>query len=220
MAYRLPTDATRHMIVGMTGSGKTQAGVYALSKRSFDKMPWTIIDFKRDKLINKIPRVEEYDYTQRKLPKAPGLYVVRPDPRDDDELMEQFLFRIWDQEKHGFFLDEGYMIKHHSKGLRALLTQGRSKRTPGILLSQRPAYVSPFLLSESEFIQAFSLRNPNDLDRMHKTIYTKDMPAHKSYKSLWYDVEMNKLTTLAPVPPMAEILSRFDDRVPKRRIWI
>lgn len=220
MVYRLPTDANRHMIVGMTGTGKTQAGLFYLSKRSYNRMPWTIIDFKRDKIINDIPRLQEYDYRQRKLPKAAGLYVVRPDPRDDPDDMEQFLFRIWDRENHGFFLDEGYMISQYSKGLKALLTQGRSKRTPGILLSQRPAFVSHFLLSESEFLQSFYLRNPRDLQRMRDTIYTDDLPGHKTYRSVYYDVEKNQLTELKPVPSKEEIFSRFNDRIPRRRIWI
>jgi hypothetical protein len=207
------------MIVGMTGSGKTQAGLFALSKRSYNRMPWTIIDFKRDGHIEKIPRLEEYDY-RGKLPKKAGLYVVRPDPRDDPEMIEDFLFKIWEQENHGFFLDEGYAVKQHSKAMRALLTMGRSKKTPGILLSQRPSWISPFLLSESEFIQAFFLKNPADRERMYKVIYTDAYPAHKSYRSLWYDVEMDKLSVLNPVPSEDEILTRFDDRVPRRRIYL
>jgi hypothetical protein len=207
------------MIVGMTGTGKTQAGLFALSKRSYHRMPWTIIDFKRDSNIAQIPRVEEYDY-KKKVPKKAGLYVVRPDPRDDPNDIEEFLYKIWEQENHGFFLDEGYAIKQHSKAMRALLTMGRSKRTPGILLSQRPSWISPFLLSESEFIQAFYLKSPADRERMQKVIYTDGYPAHKSYKSLWYDVEMDELTLLKPCPQLPEILERFEARTPRRRILI
>lgn len=219
MSYHLPGDDNRHTIVGMTGSGKTQHGMYALSGRSYTTKPWTIIDFKRDKLIDKIPRIQEYDYTG-KPPKRAGLYVVRPHPQDDPLLMEDFLMKIWEQENHGLFIDECYNIKRLSPALRGVLTQGRSKQIPVIALSQRPSWISPFLLSESEFVQAFTLRNPADLERMKDTIYTDQLPAHKSYQSLYYDVERNQLTRLAPCPDTDEILNRFDDRVPRRKVWL
>ncbi len=83
MALHTPGDQHRHAIVGQTGSGKTTFGLWMLSRRSFDKMPWIIVDAKRDDIIADIPHQEEIDVGS-KIPKHPGLYVVRPTIADFD----------------------------------------------------------------------------------------------------------------------------------------
>jgi hypothetical protein len=215
-----PDDSNRHAIVGMTGSGKTQAGLYALQRRSYHRMPWLIFDFKRDAMIARIPRVEEIGVTSTP-PKHAGLYVVRPSPLDE-ESVESLLWRLWERGRTGIYIDEGYSIKRHSKGLQAILTQGRSLRLPVISLSQRPSWISPFLLSESEFLQMFYLHNPNDTKTMREWIpmgRDEDMP--RDFHSVWFDVKANRAVLLSPVPEEEEILTRFDDRVPRLsgRIW-
>jgi DNA helicase HerA-like ATPase len=213
--FRLPNDSNRHAVIGMTGSGKTQAGIWSLSLRSYDKKPWVIVDFKHDDLIARIPGLEEIDW-RKPPPKKAGLYVIRPLP-DDQESVDDFLWKIWARENTGLFIDEGYMLDRFSKPLKAILTQGRSKKIPVISLTQRPAWISPFLLSESEFLQIFYLHTPVDLKKMREWVPFQDMPKHGSFHSLWYDVGRNKITTLGAVPDSAQILQRFEDRRPKRR---
>ena len=210
---RLPDDSHRHSIFGKTGSGKTVAGLWALEKRSWRKMPWTIIDFKRDTSIAKIPRLEEIDITSSS-PKKAGLYVTRPLPHETDEV-EQYLWSVWSNGNHGLFIDEGFMIDRFSKALRAILTQGRSLRVPVIALSQRPSWLSPFLMSESDFLQLFFMTNPSDIKKMTEWIpYDGNMK--QNYSSYYYDVGKGRLDYLLPVPAEDEIMDRFDRGMARR----
>lgn len=211
---RFPADTDRHSIFGMTGSGKTVFALWCLSRRSYPTMPWIIIDFKCDENIAAIPGLKEISITA-KPPKHPGLYVVRPMPHEEEEV-DAFLWRIWERGRTGVYIDEGYMIGRFNKALRAILTQGRSKRIPVITLSQRPAWISPFILSESEFISTFFLHTKADVDRVREWVPgVREMP--RDFCSYYWSVKDRELQYLAPVPPMAEILNRFDLRRPRRR---
>lgn len=220
MNLRAPDDTERHVIVGTTGSGKTTFGQWCLSGRRYDLMPWLILDFKREPLIAKIPRLEEID-PSRKLPKYPGLYVTRPVPADiDNGVVTDLLYRIWEREHTGLMIDEGYMIPRFDPGLRTVLTQGRSKHIPMISLSQRCAYVSPFLLSESEYKSVFYLDHPADIDRINEYVPACDPSTLPDFHSYWYGRKGRQFATLGPCPGENDILNRFDDRrVPRRRYW-
>ena len=78
---RLPDDSKRLYIIGRTGSGKTVAGVWHLSHRSWRKMPWVIVDYKGDELIARLPATEIRNW---KVPSEPGLYILRPLVGKDD----------------------------------------------------------------------------------------------------------------------------------------
>lgn len=215
---RFPDDTQRHAIVGRTGSGKTQAALWALQKRNYHLNPWIVIDYKGDPSIGKVPGLTEIGLKD-KIPKQAGLYVVRPFPDTDDEVVHDFMMRIWERGHTGMYLDEGYMIGRFNTAYRALLTQGRSKRIPIITLSQRPAWISPFILSESEFIQSFHLQTPNDIKRVNEFIPGADISALPKYHSYYWNVPDYELTYLKPVPKLDEILNRFDDKRPQRR-WM
>jgi len=213
-----PNNTQRHAIFGRTGSGKTVAGLWALQRRNYDKSPWIIIDFKGDATIAQIPGLEEIS-VKSKPPKKPGLYVVRPLPGVDDDALDIMLWKIWENGKTGVFVDEGYMIPRLNKAYMSLLTQGRSKRIPIITLSQRPAWISPWILSESEFIQVFRLTTKADHERVAQFMPGADVNTLNEYHSWYYNILKSELILLAPVPRENEILDRFDaKRV--RRVWI
>ena len=150
----------------MTGSGKTHFGLWCLSQRSYDRMPWVIIDSKRDPLLASLPHAEEIA-PDRKPPKQKGLYVTRPGIGDfEGGTVTGFLYECWRAEDIGIFIDEGYQFNPRDPGLRTVLTQGRAKHVPVISLSQKPSWVSPFLFSESEFKSIFYLDMPNDIERV------------------------------------------------------
>ena len=210
---RFPNDTQRHAIYGKTGSGKTIAGLWALEKRDFVSRRWEILDFKRDLSIAAIPRLEELDISEP-VGKHSGLYVRRPQPGSDLEI-EEYLRRVWDRGNVGLFVDEGYEIPRLSKAWRSVLTQGRSLRIPVIALSQRPAWLSPFFMSEMDFHQVFFLQTPADLDKIAEWVPGCG-PLRQDFHSYYYDVGKNDLTYLAPVPGEDEIMNRFDLKMPRR----
>lgn len=212
----LPDDTQRLAIVGRTGSGKTVGALWHLSRRGFNDMPWIIIDYKGDTHIARIPGLREIS-VRAKPPTRPGLYVIRPMPDIDDEALDLFLCRVWENGRTGIYLDEGYMIGRYNKWYRALLTQGRSKHIPIITLSQAPAWVSPFIFRESEFIQAFHLQTPADRIRMAEFMPGADVSHMPKHHSWYWNVLDFELTYLRPVPPPDEILDRIESRLGKLR---
>jgi hypothetical protein len=209
MAFVLPTDAQRCTILGKTGSGKTQAGIWQLSERSYTSMPWILLDFKRDKLIGQIPLTNSVGLGF--IPRKPGLYIVRPNPGQEEQL-EAYLWQIWEAQNIGLFVDEGYMIGH-SRALQAILTQGRSLNIPTMILSQRPSWITRFAFSEADFIQVFRLTDERDRKTVRSFVpyeFEKPLP---SYYSVWYDVNQDRVTILRPVPREGEILETFRRRL-------
>jgi hypothetical protein len=210
MPFVIPQDDKRTTLVGKTGSGKTQAGIWQLSERSIDLMPWYILDFKRDKLINQIPYLQE-STLENPIASQPGVYIVHPLP-DDTEAVEAFLWKLWAHENVGLFIDEGYMLGN-SPAFRALLTQGRSKNIPLIVLSQRPVWISRFAFSEADYFQVFWLNDARDRKTIQSFIpfdLEKRLPA---YYSVWYDIGADETLILKPVPSRREILNRFSQRL-------
>ena len=212
MAFKLPNDTQRCTIIGRTGSGKTQAGIWQLSERSYTSMPWIVFDFKRDPLIDRIPY--SIPLALGTIPKESGLYIVRPIP-GEDEAVEAYLWEIWGVGNIGVFADEGAMFRH-SNGFKALLTQGRSKHIPMIILNQRPVDITRFAFSEADFLQIFLLTDVRD----RKTIagyvdYDFERPLPRYY-SIWYDVAEARANILRPVPNEVRILDTFRDRLGPR----
>lgn len=220
-----PNDSQHHAIMGFNGTGKTLFGLHCLARRSYTTKPWIVIDFKREHVIGRIPGIEEIDVNAA-VPRQRGLYVVRPTVADvDDGAVTAMLYRIWERERTGVFLDEGYMLKAQDRGLRTILTQGRSKRTPIIALSQRPAWVSPFLLSESVYKSTFNLPHPRDIERMREWLPDRDPSGRRTdpstlprYHSYWYCQTTGEYALMKPCPGEDAILQAFDDRR-ARRTW-
>lgn len=206
--FKLPTDDKRVAVIGKTGSGKTQAAVWQLSERSWHSMPWIIFDFKRDKLINQIPGVKELSLG--KLPEGPGLHIVHPVPGQEEEV-EKYFWQIWQHENIGLFIDEGYMIGD-SEAFRALLTQGRSKSIPMIILTQRPSWLSLFVFSEADYYQVFYLNMKKDRQKVNEFVPIDFNTRLPEYHSIWYDVNQDKILWLRPVPSDSVIIKRFQSR--------
>lgn len=214
--FRFPTISKRIAIVGRNGTGKTQFAAWILSNAAFDQQPYVIIDYKRDELLNEIPYVEEIGYKD-KIGKT-GLYILHPNPSEEED-MEEFMWKIWEKEKTGLYIDEGYMVPNKG-AFAALLTQGRSKEIPMITLSQRPAHVTRFVFSEANYFSIFPLNNKDDRKRISEMMpdsinITEELP---QYYSHYYDVDQNALFRLAPAPDRDTLLTKFEARLaPKRR---
>jgi hypothetical protein len=213
---RLPDDTQRISIVGRTGTGKTVAAAWHLSHANFDRMPWIVYDFKRDSLLMDIGDLEGVQHIELEdLPKKPGIYLVHPQP-DDIEAVQNQMWQIWQQENTGVYVDEGYMVcgpPNVNRPFRTLLTQGRSKHVPMIILAQRPSWLDRFVFSESDFFQVFALNHSGDRKKMMEYVPADlSLPLPK-YHSYYHDVARAETVVLKPVPNGDAILSTFDSRL-------
>ena len=209
---RLPNSQQRIAIVGRTGSGKTVAGLWHLSNSNYLSMPWVVVDFKTDEHINSIERAQYVGLGDSI--KKPGIYIVQPEP--GDPALEDFLTRIWKRGNTGVYIDEGYMMsenKRVEKRMISLLTQGRSKHIPMIVLSQRPVWMSRFVFSEADFYQVFHLNDDRDTETIGSMLPKGAYQRVPDFHSVYYDVGKDQLDYLSPVPDVPTILQSFDERL-------
>lgn len=215
--FKFPKNSQRVSIVGRTGSGKTQFAAWLLSQAPFDKQPYVIIDYKYDDLLNSIDNIKEIGVNEKV--KHPGLYITHPQPGDEDGI-ENFLWKVWNQERVGLYIDEGYMIPKNSQAFTSILTQGRSKKIPIITLTQRPTFVNRFVFSESDYFGVFHLNDKRD----HKTIEgfspIDNEVRTPEYWCRWYDIAQDKVFHLRPVPERDKILQLYHEKLkPKRSFF-
>ncbi len=196
------------VIVGATGSGKTHAALWHLSNQNFDTKPWIVYDYKNDELINAVEGARHISF-DTPLPDAPGLYVIHPLP-DQNAEVEDHMFRVWGKENTGVYVDEGFMIGNNNRGFRALLTQGRSKHVPMIILSQRPVWLDRFVFSEASFFQVFRLQHRGDRRLVNEFIPVSIERRLPEFYSFYYDVSANKLSIVSPMPDADTILDTFE----------
>lgn len=223
---RIPNEGNRTAVVGSTGSGKTHGALWVLSMQDLQSRPWIVYNFKREKLIDQIPFAKGIEINELPVESSNGawrngIYIVHPRPDQKEELEAQ-MWSIWESENIGVMIDEAYMVPRYSDAYTALLTQGRSKSIPMLNLSQRPAYLNPFMLDQSEYLMIFELRKSDDIKRMQSNMPTrvskgieKKLPKFNSY---YYDADADKLSILSPVPPLKTIYGTFARKLqPVRR---
>jgi len=216
--WELPRDDEHTTIVGRTGTGKTHAGFWLLSQQRLDAKPWVILDYKGEDLLNSVPRIRRIEFTE--TPSQPGLYILKSRP-DLEEETEAWLWKIWEKEDTGVFIDEGYMLPEIRKGaFSALLTQGRSKRTPVITLSQRPVRVNRTAFSEASHLIAFDLNDKRDHKSLEEVVPSGFManvvPKHHAR---WYSVKKDKIWIMRPCPEADEIRDTINDKLPPLKRW-
>lgn len=219
LKFELPRNDEHAFIVGRNGTGKTQFGSWLLSQADLRAKPWYILDYKGEELLNSIPRIRQIDF--KDTPSEPGLYILKSRP-DLEEHTERWLWRIWENNDQGLFIDEGYMLPEIRKGaFSALLTQGRAKRNSVITLSQRPVRVDRTAISESSHIVAFDLNDTRDHKSLEevvpKGLMSIDVPP---FHSRWYSVKKNKTWIMKPVPEAGEIVEAINDQLPPLKRWL
>lgn len=217
----MPRPDQRTLILGSTGSGKTQCGVWLLSEADFDIMPWIIIDYKRDDLIGAIQGKRSIGLTE--IPSEPGIYHLRPNPVSDDDALDAWLYRIWERKAIGLYVDEALRLPTKKSGaFETILTQGRSLMIPVISLSQRPVDLTRYAFSEANHVVMFRLTDKRDQKRVQEYIPIDEFPRLTKFHSLWYNVDEHQTFSLDPVPSKADILATFKKKLrglgPQRRI--
>lgn len=211
---RFPTDKDRHAIIGATGSGKTQFALWCLSHRNFHTMPWIVYNYKHEESIDAIEGARHIELDD--VPTSPGIYVAHPHP-DDEEGVQAQMWEIWKRGNIGVYVDEGYMVGRHNRAFRSLLTQGRSKRIPMMVLSQRPVWMDTFVFSESQFFSVFRLQHKKDIVNVESFVPVNLGERLPDFHSYYYDVGENKVQIMKPVPDIEAILATFERRLRKQK---
>jgi hypothetical protein len=216
--FRIPGGDARTTVIGATGSGKTTCGAWLLSRQRLDKRPWVILDFKREALFDVvgIPPIIETSLTS-KPPKRPGLYVICPRPGEEAAL-EAWLWRVWEAENIGLFVDEASLIPERD-AFRAILQQGRSKRLPVIACTQRPVSVARPLFSEASYFAVYRMADKRDYKVIEGFVpadLSRPLPDHHWR---WYDVARNRLLQMGPVPNPDQVAGELRDAIPVRETW-
>lgn len=218
--FRFPDASHRVAIVGQTGSGKTTFGVWLLSHTPIEERPWVVVDYKREILFRQLGKHSFRSILTPKspAPKKPGLHIIQPF-ESDDAAMDDFFWRIWERGNTGLYIDEALMPPAgRGSAIRAILTQGRSKKIPLIALSQRPVEVDRYYFSEAQFFSIFYLLDRDDRITMKRfTPIDPDweLPAYHSY---WFDAQKRLTLPIKPIETDGSVLQRLRDRAP-RRLW-
>lgn len=218
MALKWPGPEDHTAVVGRNGSGKTVAGAWQLSGKDFNEQAWVVYNTKGDELLSAIATIEGVKTIGvDDTPEENGLYMVNPMP-DEQAAVNAQLGRIWARGNCGAYLDEGYWLKReHESNLNAMLTQGRSRRCPVIVLSQRPAWLTKYAFSECNFIQLFNLQIQDDRKKIGQIVPVDKDYRLRPYHSYWYNVKDDRLVELGPVPPPETILTRFRAKFPPNK---
>ena len=210
--FQMPRPDERVLILGSTGSGKTQMGVWLLSQAPFDRMPYVMIDYKRDKLIGEIKGKREI--TLDEMPKEPGLYHLKPNPVSDDEKIEDWLLRAWHRRAIGLYVDEALRLPTKRTGaFESILTQGRALYIPVISLSQRPVDLTRYAFSETNHVIVFRLTDLRDRKKVGEYVPIDTDYKLKKFHSLWYNVDQHASFGVKPAPDRQTILATFKDRL-------
>lgn len=216
LPFRLPHDDEHCLIVGKNGGGKSHSAVWQFSLRSYNIRPWIIIDIKEDEFIAEIEATPMG--VRDRIPKEPGMYVVRVSP-SQIPLLDDLFMRVWERQGVGVMVDEGYAIGARNEGYRALLMQGRSRLCPTITLSQRPVYLDRYAVSEPSHYQVFKLSDNRDWSTISEFTPIRPDPQYGKarYFSQWYNGKDDCLYRMAPAPDRDTILETFEQRRPRKK---
>jgi DNA helicase HerA-like ATPase len=207
--FRLPNSKQKIAIIGRTGSGKTVAALWHLSNAEYLTMPWIVLDFKGDENIAAITGTKKLEVG--KIPDSPGIYIMQP-TFDDLPALAETLQSVHANGGIGIYIDEGYMMRESADVesiFITLLTQGRSKHIPMIIVSQRPSWISRFVFSECDFFQLFHLQDRRDIKTIEYIIPEDTIIRLPDYHSIFFDVGTNAVNFLSPVPDAQKIVDKI-----------
>jgi energy-coupling factor transporter ATP-binding protein EcfA2 len=199
------------VIVGKTGSGKSQQLLHlALS----NEQPVIIFDTKLDDDFlflarkNEISRVcHSYKELADELKRNDAEYlIVRPQEFElsNPQALDNYLHLIYTKANNKtVFLDEAYQFHTNGgragTGLTAIMTRGRSIGLSLIACTQRPVWVSKFLLTEASYFYIYELNNKADRKIVSESVeYDQEKPPRYHY--YYHDFSMHNSELREPVP--------------------
>lgn len=200
----------RALVAGRTGSGKSTLANWLLQR---SPLHWVILNPKWTDSFNGLPGVVTVRYKGGQDAQAVAdsamenrYTIVAPesDAADHETLDDLIMFLHMGYRDIGLCVDELYAIHNSARagaGLVGWLTRGRELGQSFLGLTQRPAWLSQFLFSESDYIGGMSLNLEKDRKRMVEmtgmAAFDKQLPPHYW---LWYDTTKHALKRYGPVP--------------------
>lgn len=211
--FVLPGASDRTIVIGGTGTGKTVAGAWLLSKQRLEKRPWVALDFKDEILWDMVGDPPMRELALGNVPRKLGLYRVSVNPGQEEEL-EEYLWAIWRKGNIGLFCDEATLLPQKG-AMKAILRQGRSKLLPVIACTQRPVEIDREFFTESQYKMIFKLDDVRDYKTVEMFTGGVDvkprLPPHWSY---WCDTKQGATWKMKPTPPPKEIARQLRETVP------
>lgn len=223
----------RGLLVGKTGSGKTQDAMFHL--RHTDIWPKIIFDTKIEDHFFSVPEEGEEMHLAysvddlkaiKKLPmkEQPDYILVRPSAEEvnDFEPMDQYTQFVYNNFGKCFtYFDE--LTNWHrgmlcGPGMINLLTRGRSRGKTTLMASQRPAWISRSCLTETDKFFIHNLNDEKDVARLSDVVprmnKMKKLPRFHFYH---YDTsaDMDEPALYLPVPE-----TKIDSSKIFRRKWL
>lgn len=213
MAPPLPRIETgkRCLVAGRTGSGKTTLAGWFLAR---SLQHWVILNPKHTALYREMPySIVHHSFDPKQILRDVKRYKFVVLNLTGEEAENDYMDGIigWlHSALHniGLCADELYTL--HSGGGRAgtglsgWLTRGREYKQSFLGLTQRPAWISQFLFSESDLICEMDLTLEKDRTRMYESTGDENFLVRVTdHRWLCYDVLSATTTLYAPVPPLA-----------------
>lgn len=171
----VPKEGERAVIIGQTGSGKTTLVTLLLER--IPQSPIIVYDPKHDAklptMLKQSRIVTDFDRIEEALDDGEVDYVImRPDPSitSEPDVLDAMLVEHEKRFHHvGAYIDELYFFHRSGRagpGLIGLFTRGRSRGITTLAATQRPAWVSGFVFSETQMFYIFDLSRKSDRKRV------------------------------------------------------
>lgn len=199
----------RASVAGRSGSGKSTLARWLLTRSPGH---WVILNPKHTKAFDLLPdSVTMNGFDLRKFEDNIAKHkftIINPNPRKGQtspEYMDAFV--DWLHNSYtgiGLCADELYTLHKNGQageGLTGWLTRGRELKQSFLGLSQRPAWVSKFIFSESNYIGEMSLAIHDDRKKMYDFIGNPEALVKLPPREwLWYEQDKDALRKFGPVP--------------------
>lgn len=198
--------------------------VWLFSHADFDRKPHIIIDYKDEDLFERLRKVAPDTITELSvsaaIPKKPGVYIVHPRPKLDDDAIGDFLWRVWERQRTGVYIDECHLLPNDD-ALKACLVTGRSRQIPLTIISQRPVWVPREAFSEANHHIAFDVSRRDDRKTAGEFMMRngEPIPRYENHYSLWHDVVRNRRFAMMPPPKGEDSVKVIAARAPRRLRW-
>ena len=142
--FRFAGGDQRTTILGATGSGKSTCGLWMLSHQRLDLPAVGDLRLQAQEVVLRRGGVpaDPAARPRRQGAEEAGLYLNFGHVPGEDDAVEALLWRIWEAENCGLYVDEAPLMPDRSNAFAACIAQGRSKAIPIIACTQRPVGVA------------------------------------------------------------------------------